>query len=646
LIRKLGSGGMSEVFLARPLDPRRAHERYALKKLLPDLVGIPNFVQLFRAESDISSRLDHPNVVRVVASGVVGDEFYMLTEYVEGLDCWRLTRRLARQVRTLDLADVARVVSATLEGLAYLHELAGPDGRPLGIVHRDISPSNILVSRRGDVKVGDFGIALIPSRELEERRRARLRGKIRYLSPEQVRGLPLDARSDLFAVGVLLAELIIGRSPFRGQTDIALLLNIRDVRLHLAEDLDERTPPALRGVLMRALSRDPCDRYADARAMLRDLVAFAEASDLDPSAERLALTVESLLKPGDVGDEAISRETLTPAMHAPIAPRARRAEEQTPATPVLEFRVRPAVGGRDLGPVSYAELVEMVIHEKIGPEDRIDSGGGTWRRLADVPEIRRHLPLLTPTTTRIEGPGIPDRQGDLEHDGTAAVFLLVLRGRETGLLVFDSGAVRKEVYVEGGHPVYASSNLPSELLGEFLVGRKVLSRLELEMALAMLPRYDGHLGDTLVALELVDPLTLFEHITEQVRYKIVNLYGWRSGAWTLFRGVTCEKRIFPLSTSGADLLREGIHTGYALDEIEAWWGTVRSRRVANALAPDPPAGEWVLGTADQVVLEALASARTVESVTEAARARFPGLDREAILRSLHFLVTAGLIDVG
>ena len=178
----------------------------------------------------LADRLHHANVVGVQDAGRVDDAFFMVTEYVEGLDCWKITRRLARQIGSLGLPQVLHIVTSALEGLSHVHTLADDDGRPLGIVHRDISPSNILVSRKGEVKLGDFGIALIPSEEVENERRSRLRGKIRYLSPEQVRGQPLDARSDLFAAGVLLAELIIGRSPFRRQTDHALLLTLLAVR--------------------------------------------------------------------------------------------------------------------------------------------------------------------------------------------------------------------------------------------------------------------------------------------------------------------------------------------------------------------------------------------------------------------------------
>jgi serine/threonine protein kinase len=644
LLRRIGSGGMSEVFLARPQAAARQHERYAIKRLLPDLAKAPNFVELFRQETKLAARLRHPAVVGVRDAGVVDGVCFMVTEYVEGLDCWKITRRLARQIETLPLSQVVHIVAQTLEGLGHVHTLADEQGRPLGIVHRDISPSNILVSRRGEVKLGDFGIALIPSEEVQNQRRSRLRGKIRYLSPEQVRGLPLDARSDLFAVGVLLAELIIGRTPFRGQTDIALLLNIRDVRLHLAEDLDERTPPELRDLLLRTLARHPEDRPSSAAAMRDELLDFARLAGLAPHPGELAATVERLLKPGDVGDQDVLRDTLTPHAHAPVGPRESSPPggERTPSLPLSEYRVRSA-DGTESTPLAYAEVVENVLNGRVTESDLVSVNRGPFKPVAAIPDLQRHLPLRTPTTSRIDGPGVPDRQGLLAADTVAGVFLLLARHRETGLLVADSGAVRKEVYFVDGHPIYASSNLAGELLGEYLVAHGVLSRMELDMALALLPRYEGHLGDTLVAMELIDPLTLFNHITEQVRHKILDLFAWKNGSWSFFRGVVCEKRAFPLASSAPELLAEGIRIGLSADELDTWWRAVAGKKLAPAPNPEPPADWWPMSETEKQLLLAVDRPIVAEDALRRAQGHAPHLARERLLAAAYFVVTAQLV---
>ena len=643
LIRRIAVGGMSEVFLAKPKSADRQHERYALKRLPPELANSPNFVELFQRETLLASQLRHPRVVRVHDAGVLDGTCFMVTEYVEGLDCWKITRRLARQIETLPLGQVIQIVTATLEGLHYVHTLTDGHGRPLRIVHRDISPSNILVSRRGEVKLGDFGIALIANEEVESQRRSRMRGKIRYLSPEQVRGQPLEPRSDLFSVGVLLAELIIGRTPFRGQTDIALLLNIRDVRLHLAEDLDERTPPELREILLRSLSRQPADRQASAEAMQHELLAFAKQAGLSLAPTELSATVERLIKPGDVGDKDVLRDTLTPHAHAPVGPRESwpPGEERTPSLPLFEDRVRGA-NGLDSGSMSYAEIVEKILNGQVGGGDMVSVNRTPHKQVNSIPDLFRHLPMRTPTTSRIDGPGVPDRQGLFGADTVAGVFLLLARHRETGLLVADSGAVRKEVYFVDGHPIYASSNLGSELLGEYLVQRGVVSRMELDMALALLPRYEGHLGDTMVAMEMIDPLTLFNHITEQVRHKILDLFTWKTGSWSFFRGVVCEKRAFPLASSAPDLIHEGIARSLPAEELETWWKSVEDQRIAPVQSPDFSTDWFPLTEAERHTVLVVDRPLAASDALRRAMARAGHLPREQFVRALHFLLTVGL----
>lgn len=647
LLRKIAIGGMSEIFLAQPLDPARHSERYVVKRLAPEIAHTSDFIEMFQTEARVATKLRHPNIVRIYDCGVTRGQCYMVMEYVEGLDCWKITRRLARLVETLPLPQVVLVLSGVLRALGYLHGLADEGGRPLGIVHRDVSPSNIYVSRRGDVKLGDFGIALLPGKEAQTERRTRLRGKIRYLSPEQVQGKPFDHRSDLFAVGVLLAELIIGRSPFRGQTDIAVLLNIRDVKLHLAEDLDDRTPPGLREILLRAMAREPEDRYSGAAPMLADLEAFASSEGPAAGPADLAATVERLLRPGDVGDQPTRLDgTPTPSALAPIGPRESRVsfDDLTPIRLVYEYRVHAAAGGAPEGPFNYGEMVERILNGVLRPDDRVSANHGPFVALSSLSDLAQHLPVLTPVTKRVDQPGLPDRRGLLQDEPVGRVFAKLSAARETGLVVFDCDATRKEVYLSEGSPVYASSNVHGELLGEYLVSKGVISRMELEMALAVLPKYQGHIGDTLVALELVDPLTLFEHITEQVRRKILDLFHWKRGEWSFYRGVLCEKRAFPLATTGTALIHEGIRQALTDAAVEEWWTSVKPSALTPVRRPEPPAAEWPLGDAERRVLALVDRRIDAEEAMRIALAGTP-LDRAAIIRAAAVCVAAGLIDV-
>ena len=642
LLRRLGSGGMSEVHLARPADPARAHERVAIKRLLPELAELPDFVALFQRETRVACRLTHPNVVRVSDWGVVDGQCYLAVEYVEGLDCWKVTRRLSRLGEGLDLGRVVQIVAATLDGLDHIHRLADERGRPLGLVHRDISPSNILLSRRGDVKVGDLGLVLLPSEEVETKRRKRLRGKIRFLSPEQISGAPLDARSDLFAVGVLMAELILGRSPFQGETDLAVLINIRDVRLNLTEGFERNVPEGLRRLLLRSLARDPDERHPGAAAMRADLLQFAEAQGLRLEPSLLAATVESLLRPGDVGDAELLRYTLTPLEDQPVGPRETSiVQEPTRSVPTIQYRIRKG-DGRELGPMSFARIVDGVMNGEFTALDQASLDGGPFLPISAMPGLRQHLPLMAQTTVSVVLPVVPDRKGRIEEDPVSAVFLALAADRETGLLAFDAQGLRKEAYLVEGNPLYVTSNIRGEQLGDFLVSRGVVQPADLDMALAVAPRYQGRLADSLIAIEAVDPVSLFEHLSAHLRQRLIDLYAWTSGEWSFFRGVHCEHD-FSLVPAAAELLRLGIDRTLGEGDEEDWWLPTAPIDLLPAQQPRPARDWWTLTEIENAVLATVERRMSAAEALGRVQRQLPSADHRTVIRAFHFCLTAGLV---
>ena len=647
LIRRLGTGGMSDVYLARPRDPARAGERMALKRLRPDLAQLPDFVELFARETRLARRLDHPNVVRVLDSGMGEGGWFIVTEYVEGLDCWKLTRRLGRQGETLPIDAAVQIIAATLEALEHIHDLADEHGRPLGIVHRDISPSNIFVSRTGRVKLGDYGIAFLPHEEAETKRRKRLRGKIRFLSPEQIAGLPVDRRSDLFAVGVLLAELCLGRSPFQGDTDLAVLLNIRDVRLNLNEDFERNVPRDLRILLLQALAREPDERFPDARAMRDELLTFAERVGLRRGPEVLAEIVERLLRPGDVGDAEVLRSTLTPLEDAPIGPRepTRLADqERTPSIPTVQYSIRRP-DGTEIGPMPYPRLADGVVSGEFTALDHVSANGAGYVPLSAVPAVRRHLPLLDQTTLPVDVPAGPDRRGTLEADTVPGVFLLLAAQRETGLLVVEAQeGVRKEIYLAEGNPIYVTSNVRSEQFSEYLLVNRLLDRTQLDVALALMPRYAGRLADALIAMEALDPVTLFDHLSTHLRQRLLDVYSWRTGKWSFYRDVACDRDFF-LNPAGAQLLREGIALSLPPEEEEDWWRSTAPLTLVPERSPVPPRDWWTLEETDRLLLGLVNRRMSAAELAGLARESHPDLEARTLRRSLHFCLTSGLIGI-
>jgi serine/threonine-protein kinase len=230
----------------------------------------------------------------------------------------------------------------------------------------------------------------------------------------------------------------------------------------------------------------------------------------------------------------------------------------TNVTP-LEYQVRKP-NGATVGPLAYAKVVEAVATGQVDGSDDISVAGGDFQPLSSVKDLYRHVPVsrMTPTTTRVQASAAADRSIDFVDGGFVRALARTLVSRRTGLWLCEQGGVRKEVYTKDGVPAFVTSNLAGELLGEYLVKERVITRSELDMALAVMPRFEGKLGDTLVALGLVEPLELFQHIAEQVREKLLDLFTWESGTATFYDGVDPPSSGFPLRLDAWEILDRGL----------------------------------------------------------------------------------------
>ncbi len=275
LLERIAAGGMAEVFLARSFGVEGFEKRLVIKRILPELAQNPRFVQMFVHEAKLSVSLAHPNIVQVFDLGKVGDDPYMAMEYIQGRDLTQVLRVLRRNGERLPIPVAVTIAAAVARGLAYAHARTTPDGRPLHIVHRDVSPHNIMVSYEGDVKLVDFGIArLVGEAEHVGDAKRPGGGKFAYMSPEQAAGKPLDHRSDIFSLGVVLFEMLAGRRLFAdGDPDeklrAVIACEVPDIRAFNPE-----VPEALRLVMQRILAKEPGDRYADAGLLEEDLRAL------------------------------------------------------------------------------------------------------------------------------------------------------------------------------------------------------------------------------------------------------------------------------------------------------------------------------------------------------------------------------------
>ena len=272
LTQKIGSGGMAEVFRATGEGPEGFERTFVVKRILPGLSDAPEFVGMFVDEAKISARLLHPNIVQVFEFAYQDGGYYIVMEPVDGVDMGLLLRKLERRGAVAPAAFAAEVGRQACRGLAFAHGLCSPEGNPYGIVHRDVTPPNIMVAWNGAVKILDFGIA----RAVQELRTSQteagiVKGKMSYIAPELLQGQPADARSDLFSLGVVLHELLSGRRLFVGENDLETLKLVSDMPVPRPSSRNAEVKPAFDEVILRALARDPAKRYQSADEMSQDL---------------------------------------------------------------------------------------------------------------------------------------------------------------------------------------------------------------------------------------------------------------------------------------------------------------------------------------------------------------------------------------
>jgi serine/threonine-protein kinase len=284
LLERLAIGGMAEVWLAEVGgEPWR---RLAVKRLLPTLADDPEFVTMFLDEARIGALLDHPGIVPVHDLGREGSSYFMAMDYLPGQDLRALLVRLRHDGSRLPVALSAFLAVRVAGALDHAHRACGPDGAPLHVVHRDLSPANVLLGWEGQVAVIDFGIAQAAFRSRRER--AVLRGKLGYLSPEQAAGRAVDRRADVFSLGAVLHELLTGHRLFGGPSDLAVLERVRAAEVRPPSERNPAVPPGLDAVVLQALAAEPEARFPWASALAEALEPHAVGASAEALASELA----------------------------------------------------------------------------------------------------------------------------------------------------------------------------------------------------------------------------------------------------------------------------------------------------------------------------------------------------------------------
>ena len=308
LLCPIASGGMAAVWLAQLRGKRGFEKLFAIKTIKTELTDDARFQEMFLDEARIASGIEHPNVAHIVDLGEQGSILYIVMEWVDGESLAKVSKLARKHGTPLPLGLTLRIMADACAGLHAAHELRDPKGENLGVVHRDVSPQNILVTSTGAVKVIDFGVAKARNRRAGETGEGVVKGKIRYMAPEQVRNQDVDRRADIWAIGVCLQELATGAVPFESESDIGVLRRLMSEEL--PPQVSDDVPGPVRDILARSVARDPAERFETAAAMRRAIENTIVKLGLDAASDDVAEFLRTELP----GLETKRREVVTKAL--------------------------------------------------------------------------------------------------------------------------------------------------------------------------------------------------------------------------------------------------------------------------------------------------------------------------------------------
>ena len=646
--RRLGVGGMAEVFEAARSGPHGFRKRVALKRILAHAATDPDYVRMFVEEAALVARLDHPNIVQVFDFGEDDGELYLAMELVEGTTVARVVRELAERGQTVPLDIALSLVAQCARALACAHELRDEQGQPLSLVHRDVSPGNLLLTRHGQLKLADFGIAQTQHRERRTGDR-NLRGKIGYMSPEQVDGKLLSAKSDVFTLGIVLAEMLMGETLFSVGSDLEVLLRIRDVDLSALARCRTAIPADVRSVLWSMLSASPNERPS-ARTLAEQLetimsrrgiggssadrvVQLLQRYELLPTDEALTDALEPGARPTGLLDvESVPIQLLDPSARVTMRPGAPQTDRSTYVVVVS--------GGRHTREVAFPELVRLATTGVIDSSSLVSRNRGPSMPARELPELSRvfDTPALQWNPEEISRPRM---RGDLN----AARLLPLIHGlyarRETGMLHLSDGVRRKKVYFVEGRPDFVASTMRNEMLGTFLVDRGHCLSMEVDMGLAMMPQHSGRLGDALVDMGVLRPVQLYRAVAQQVRARYLEGFEWRKGEWLYVRSAESREDTYPIEQDSQVLMRDAAMQLHAT-EVEAALSPLWETVVRPAEQPSAPLSAYQLPDAWNWVLAQARGDVTVGSLF-ARCCRQSGVDEEDAMRALYLGVSCELL---
>jgi len=615
LLEKIGSGGMAEIFKAVVRGAGDFHKVLVVKRILLAYSKDPSFVKMFTSEAQITSPLQHANIVSIYEFDQVDGQYYLAMEYVHGRDLQRVMARANKLGRSIPTDVALYIVGEVCKALWYAYNARDNFGNPLKIIHRDVSPSNILISFDGEVKVGDFGVAKAATTSSGEMGGG-LKGKLGYLSPEQVLGREVDHRSDLFSLGIILFECLTLKRLFLGRTDLQTLINVRDADVEKRLARHPEIPVEVANILRKALAREPERRYRNATEFLGDIQDYLFQQGRRVGQESVSGMMHDLFEqeaeqeilPLEIEEVTEARRSVTGVMRAvkdkvaqgapASAPQERQPaevrerplppDEGTPLSQVTRatrinpaeatFRIRDA-SGQIFGPVSFSNFLSLLKSRAISEDEMCSMNGGEWVRVGDITALQSAIGQV-----KAEEAGRHVLfEGALDRKDMVRIICDLSRTKQaTGLLQLRQGTRQKQVFFRLGRVRHVRSNLRTELIGEVMRRRGLVSQEQIDKALAATGgEHPGRVGDILLSRGIVRPHELAELLQEQFRERFLEIFQWDSGWYAFIEGVEA-----PAGDTGGDLdpvplLADAVRSVYPADLCRAWLADHVKRRLVK-----------------------------------------------------------------
>lgn len=552
LLSHLGRGGMADIYRGVALGAGGFAKAVVVKRVLPEAILQESAVKMFIEEARLSALLQHMNIAQIFDFGEQRGEYFIAMEFIHGRDLHDMMRRMTARGQGIPVHIACFIAMEVLKGLDYAHRARAASGEPLHLVHRDVNPTNIIISFEGEVKLLDFGVALVGNTGSSNN----VRGKPGYIPPEQLARKKADGRGDIFALGVTLYEMLARRHAFKPGTVMDVLkqtvaLRARPLRL---QDAAPFLPEALCDVVNRAVLANPDERFQTAADVLDAMDEFLLSAGLRVSQRDLAALMATCYEP----------EVRAPPVQPPIPP-ALLAQE-APAGPT--YTVREPGGGLYLMKLGEEDVQLLFASGKLSPDVQVSQSGGPFLAPSAFPRLsataqaaRERLTSRHATSPR------PRYAGNLTLTPPLRVMTRLMLARATGRLHFEDNRVHKELFLKAGQVIAVRSSLAADRFGPFLLNAGKLTPEQWQRAVDGTRPFSGRLLEALLTARVLSPTELAEWTREHRRSVALGLLTWARGRYAFFENESpisdgTEERL-----GGLSLLNEGLRMHYPLERL-------------------------------------------------------------------------------